>query len=80
MYTSAGTSTPISRSLRKIFVTCGTDYHHDGQPITAGMFVPDDINDEKSLVRYIENNDFERIEDVIGYEKGCKAYRESLCK
>ena len=25
VYTSAGTSTPISRSLRKIFVTCGTE-------------------------------------------------------
>ena len=25
VYTSAGTSTPISRSLRKILVTCGTD-------------------------------------------------------
>jgi len=58
----------------------GTDYHHDGQPITAGMFVPDDINDEKTLVSYIRNSDFERIEDVIGYEKGCKSYRESLCK
>ncbi|MBE7081419.1 MAG: hypothetical protein E7372_02525 [Clostridiales bacterium] len=31
----------------------GTDFHDPGQPVTAGIYIPEDINDNKGLVKYI---------------------------
>lgn len=47
----------------------GTDFHHEGQPITGGIYIPQNINDGKSLVEYIFKNEFERIEDKETYER-----------
>lgn len=49
----------------------GTDYHHDGQPITAGIFLPENINDENALTEYIFKNNFKRIEEkeIYRYER-----------
>lgn len=50
----------------------GTDYHHDGQPITAGIYLPEEINDEISLKEFIFKNNFKRIENKELYEREYK--------
>ena len=47
----------------------GTDYHHNGQPITAGIFIPKEIETDQQLVEYIFKNNFKRIEEKELYEK-----------
>lgn len=54
----------------------GTDYHHDDQPITAGMYLPKNINDDKSLVKYLFENKFTNIENPTLYEQSLKKYKE----
>ena len=54
----------------------GTDFHHDDQPITAGMMIPDDIETNEQLTKYIKKNNFERIKDVKTYESALKAHVE----
>lgn len=34
----------------------GTDFHDSGQPITGGIFIPDNLADERALTDYIRNN------------------------
>lgn len=57
----------------------GTDYHHLDQPITAGIYIPQNINDETALTEYIFNNNFNRIELKEEYENAYKKQVE-LCK
>lgn len=54
----------------------GTDFHHDDQPITTAILVPNDINDSIELTKYIRENELETIEDrktyintLINYKK-----------
>ena len=54
----------------------GTDYHHDDQPITAGIFIPNEINDEHALVEYIFKNHFTNIKDEDLYLKSFKEHLE----
>lgn len=53
----------------------GTDYHHENQPITAGIFVPDDICTDKQLIEYIFSNKFEIISDASTYEREVKKFK-----
>ncbi len=46
----------------------GTDFHTPVQPITAGIFVPDNIDDEKQLVECLFNRNFELYCDEQGYK------------
>ena len=47
----------------------GTDYHHMQQPITAGIYLPENINTERELTDYIFENNFKRIENKELYQK-----------
>lgn len=52
----------------------GSDYHHDSQPITAGIYIPKEIETEKQLVEFIRQNKFEILEDSALYENSYSAY------
>ena len=45
----------------------GTDYHDSGQPITGGIFVPENLADESALAEYIMNNKVKLICDTEKY-------------
>ena len=45
----------------------GTDYHHDDQPITSGVLVPDDIENEKQLAKCILEKNFTLINEENKY-------------
>ena len=55
----------------------GTDYHHDYQPITAGIYIPFDIENEKQLAKFllkgnlhlIKDEDLRRCEYVKYYQR-----------
>lgn len=53
----------------------GTDFHHKDQPITAGIYIPEEITDEKQLVDYIFENKFTRIEEEKEYLTALKRYK-----
>lgn len=53
----------------------GTDFHHEDQPITAGMFLPEEITTEKELVAYIFENKFKNIVKRNEYLTALKKYR-----
>lgn len=53
----------------------GTDFHHEDQPITAGIFAPNEINTEEDLVAYLFENKFTRIEKEQEYLTALKIYK-----
>ena len=55
----------------------GSDYHHENQPITAGIYVPENICTNEQLIEYIFKNEFEIIKDDALYERELKKYKES---
>lgn len=55
----------------------GTDYHHERQPITAGIYIPDDICTNEQLTEYIFKNGFGIIADGALYEAELKKYKEN---
>ena len=54
----------------------GTDYHHDDQPITAGMYIPEDIDCERDLANYIFKNDFTNVEEHALYQSSYDKHLE----
>ena len=52
----------------------GTDYHNPGQPLTAGIFIPENINDEKALVECIFNRQFNIYKDEVTYKTELEKY------
>lgn len=58
----------------------GTDFHHEEQPLTAGIYIPDRICTEEQLIEYIFKNEFEIYADVSTYERELKMYKESKWK
>lgn len=54
--------------------TSGTDFHHDDQPVTAGIYVPEEISDERELVRYIKSGKAELIKETGLYERRLAEY------
>ena len=52
----------------------GTDYHHIDQPITAGIIVPDTVNDERALVDAIFGKNYTLIEDEKCYLEHYERY------
>lgn len=58
----------------------GTDYHHERQPITSGIYIPETIDTNEQLVEYIFKNDFETICNAALYEQEVKKYKESMKK
>ena len=55
----------------------GTDFHHEDQPLTAGIYVPDNVCTDEQLTEYIFNNDFNTYEDAATYEKEVKRFKEN---
>ncbi len=53
----------------------GTDYHHPDQPVTAGIYIREDIVDNKDLVNFLFENKFEIIKDEKTYLNELKKYR-----
>ena len=45
----------------------GTDFHHGNQPITAGIYLPEEISDEKSYVKFLFENNFKIVQDKETY-------------
>ena len=58
----------------------GTDYHHENQPITAGMYVPENICTNEQLLEYIFKNKFDNFSDTALYESELKKYKDSKWK
>lgn len=54
----------------------GTDFHHACQPITGGIYVPEDINNEYELRDYVASGKAELITDYDTYEKSRKLVLE----
>lgn len=55
----------------------GTDYHHDDQPLTAGIMIPKTINTEQELASFLKNGNLQLVTDFDLYEK---AFNEHLQK
>ena len=55
----------------------GSDYHHEHQPITAGIYVPESICTNEQLIEYIFKNEFEIIKDAALYERELAKYKEN---
>lgn len=53
----------------------GTDYHHPDQPVTAGIYIREDIFDNKDLVKYLFENKFELIKEEQTYLEELKRYK-----
>ena len=60
--------------------TSGSDYHHERQPITAGIYVPENICTNAQLIEYLFKNQFEIIADSALYESELAKYKEDKCK
>ena len=62
----------------------GTDFHKPDQPITAGIFIPDQVNSEKSLVDCLFKRNFSLYCDEQTYEieleKFLKEKERNKCK
>ena len=58
----------------------GTDFHHPDQPVTAGICIPDDINDEMALTDYIRKNNFKIIADDELYKSTYEKHIKGLVK
>ena len=56
----------------------GTDYHHEGQPITAGIYIPENICTNEQLTEFLLQNKFKTIEDADTYESALKRYKENV--
>ncbi len=52
----------------------GTDFHTPDQPITAGVFVPDSVNNEARLVECLFNKNFSLYCDEKGYLSALDKY------
>ena len=55
----------------------GTDYHHDPQPVTAGIYAPDDIQDEKQLVQCIFEKNYTLVQNEEEYKNALQIYKAS---
>ncbi len=53
----------------------GTDFHHDDQPITAGIYIPNYINNESQLTEYIFKKNFELLIDNKTYAEELIRYK-----
>ena len=53
----------------------GTDYHHEHQPITSGIYIPENIITNAQLIDYIFKNDFRIIANADLYERELKKYK-----
>lgn len=58
----------------------GTDYHYDIQPITAGIYIPKEIETEKQLAKFYFENNIKTIEDEEKYIKYHLAYKNGQMK
>ena len=58
----------------------GTDFHHEDQPITAGIIISDDIANEKELVKIILDGDYQLIEEEEEYLSAHKKHLEGKLK
>lgn len=58
----------------------GTDYHHDGQPVTAGIETFYDVNSEDQLIECIFKKDFSLVKDQETYEKELFKYKNPQVK
>ncbi len=45
----------------------GTDFHDPGQPVTAGIYIPENINTNKELVEYITSGKAKLVEERENY-------------
>ena len=54
----------------------GTDFHRDNQPITAGIIIPDSIQNERELADCIFQGKYSMITEQEKYQKYFLAYSE----
>ena len=58
----------------------GTDFHHEGQPITAGIYIPEDICTEAQLIEFLFKNSFDMIKDDVTYENYLRKNKAGIIK
>ena len=56
----------------------GTDYHHEHQPISAGIYLPENIYTNEQLTEYIFKNNFKTICNAALYEYEMKKFKGLL--
>ena len=52
----------------------GTDYHSDDQPVTAGIYIPNNIENEKELIKCIFDKNYSLLKDEDKYLTSFAAY------
>lgn len=52
----------------------GTDYHHDDQPLTTGLMLPENINTEKELAEFLKKGNLELVVYKEAYEKALEKH------
>jgi len=65
----------IFRSEHGLIGLSGTDFYHDDQPLTAGIYVPESVCSDSRLIDFIFKNEFEIYADAITYERALKKYK-----
>lgn len=53
----------------------GTDFHHHEQPITAGIYLSEDVDGEKAYAEFLFKNEFKIVQDKETYEKELKKHK-----
>lgn len=56
----------------------GNDYHHLGQPLIGGIYIPEEIENEKQLAKYLLSNQPQIIEDQEACLKARADYLASV--
>jgi hypothetical protein len=55
----------------------GTDFHHEGQPITAGIYIPEEINTNRELTDFLLKGKFELIEQKDDYKQALVGHKKT---
>lgn len=55
----------------------GNDFHHLGQPMFSGIYIPEDINTTREYIDFLKKDEFTLITDEEGYKKALKKHMES---
>lgn len=59
-----------------LIATSGTDYHDPQQPITGGIYMPDDVDTDEQLVKYLFKGEHALIKEQELYERKFRGIRE----
>lgn len=55
----------------------GNDFHHDGQPMFSGIYIPENINTTRDYINFLKKNNFTLITNEEGHKRIFEEYMES---